>query len=148
MTENKLGGSEMTDRLSIQSLTRKVGRIMLMTLSIFLACLLVLLAVLLAWSPGKPKPFLDENGRFRAGSISEKIHVSINGVQQGMFVKSKDISNPVLLFLHGGPGMPEYFLTQRYPTGLEDYFTVVWWEQRGSGLSYSADIPPETMSVE
>ena len=31
---------------------------------------------------------------------------------------------------------------------LEEYFTVCWWEQRGSGLSYSADIPPETMTVE
>ena len=44
--------------------------------------------------------------------------------------------------------MPEYFLTKKYPTGLEDLFSVVWWEQRGSGLSYSAKIPPETMTVE
>jgi pimeloyl-ACP methyl ester carboxylesterase len=44
--------------------------------------------------------------------------------------------------------MPEYWLTQRYPTGLEDIFTVVWWEQRGAGLSYSPDIPPETMTAE
>jgi pimeloyl-ACP methyl ester carboxylesterase len=44
--------------------------------------------------------------------------------------------------------MPDYFLTQKYPTGLEDYVTVVWWEQRGSGISYSADIPPETMTLE
>jgi pimeloyl-ACP methyl ester carboxylesterase len=63
-----------------------------------------------------------------------------------MFIKSKDSTNPVLLYLHGG--MPDYFLTQKYPTGLEDYFTVVWWEQRGSGLSYSACIPPETMTLE
>jgi len=67
-------------------------------------------------------------------------------VEQGMFIKSKDVNNPVLLYLHGG--MPDYFLTQKYPTGLEDYFTVVWWEQRGSGLSYSADISPETMTLE
>ena len=39
-------------------------------------------------------------------------------------------------------------LPEKYPTGLEDDFTVVWWEQRGSGLSYSADIPPETMTLE
>jgi pimeloyl-ACP methyl ester carboxylesterase len=67
-------------------------------------------------------------------------------VEQGMFIKSKDATYPVLLYLHGG--MPDYFLTQRYPTGLEDYFTVVWWEQRGSGISYSANIPPETMTLE
>jgi pimeloyl-ACP methyl ester carboxylesterase len=67
-------------------------------------------------------------------------------VEQGMFIMSKDATHPVLLYLHGG--MPEYFLIQKYPTGLEDYFTVVWWEQRGSGISYGADIPPETMTVE
>jgi pimeloyl-ACP methyl ester carboxylesterase len=44
--------------------------------------------------------------------------------------------------------LPEYFLTERYPTGLEDDFTVVWWEQRGAGLSYSPGIPPETMKLD
>jgi pimeloyl-ACP methyl ester carboxylesterase len=63
-----------------------------------------------------------------------------------MFIKSKDASHPVLLYLHGG--MPDYFLTQRYPTGLENDFTVVWWEMRGSGISYSPDIPSETMTQE
>jgi pimeloyl-ACP methyl ester carboxylesterase len=115
-------------------------------LYIFLACLLGLVGVLLRWSPGRPEPFVDENGRPLAGSISEKIFVNINGVKQGMFIKGKDATNPVLLYLHGGT--PEYFLTQRYPTGLEDYFTVCWWEQRGSGLSYSADIPSETLTLE
>jgi pimeloyl-ACP methyl ester carboxylesterase len=120
---------------------------MLTIISILLACILILVGVLLLWSyPGKPTPFVDENGSPLAGSISEKIFVNINGVEQGMFIKSKDVNNPVLLYLHGG--MPDYFLTQRYPTGLEDYFTVVWWEQRGSGISYSADIPPETMTLE
>jgi pimeloyl-ACP methyl ester carboxylesterase len=61
-----------------------------------------------------------------------------------MIIKGKNITNPVLLFLHGG--MPEYFLTKKYPTGLEDYFTIVWWEQRGSGLSYNSNIPKETMT--
>ena len=119
---------------------------MLTILSIFLVCIIILVGVLLVFSPGKAKPFLDENGKPVEGSISEKIHVNINGVDQGMFIKSKDSTNPVLLYLHGG--MPDYFLTRKYPTGLEDYFTVVWWEQRGSGLSYSADIPPEKMTLE
>jgi pimeloyl-ACP methyl ester carboxylesterase len=80
------------------------------------------------------------------GGISEKVFADINGVRQGMFVQSNDPAHPVLLFLHGG--MPEYFLTERYPTGLEDDFTVVWWEQRGAGLSYSPGIPRETMTLE
>ena len=96
--------------------------------------------------PWKTEPFLDENGSPLAGSISEKVFVNINGVEQGMFIKSKDATHPVLLYLHGG--MPDYFLTQKYPTGLENDFTVVWWEQRGSGISYRADIPPETMTLD
>jgi pimeloyl-ACP methyl ester carboxylesterase len=79
-------------------------------------------------------------------SISEKTFINVNGAQQGMIIKSKDASHPVMLYLHGG--MPEYFLTKRYPTGLEDHFTMVWWEQRGSGISYSASIPRETMTLE
>jgi pimeloyl-ACP methyl ester carboxylesterase len=129
-----------------KSFPRKAGRIMLIILSIFFTCVIILVGVLFAWSPGKPKPFLDQNGSPLAGSISEKVFVNINGVEQGMFIKSKDVTHPVLLFLHGG--MPEYFLAQQYPAGLEDNFTVVWWEQRGSGISYSAGIPAETMTLE
>jgi pimeloyl-ACP methyl ester carboxylesterase len=141
MTDHKIKS------LSIQSFARKAGRIMLVVISILLACIFILLGVLQFWShPGKPKPFLDKNGSPLAGSLSEKVFVNINGVEQGMFIKSKDATNPVLLYLHGG--IPDYFLTERYPTGLEDNFTVVWWEQRGSGLSYSPDIPRETMTLE
>lgn len=132
----------------MRSFVQKVKRMMLIAVSILSVGMLILLGVLLAISSGRPAPFLDENGKPLADSISEKIFVEINGVQQGMFIKGKDVNNPVLLFMHGGPGMPEYWLTQRYPTGLEEHFVVVWWEQRGAGLSYSADIPPETMTAE
>lgn len=117
---------------------------MLITISFLLVCLLILFGQLLVNSPGKPKPLLDESGNPIIGSISEKVFIEIGGVRQGMFIKSKDPANPVLLYLHGG--MPDYFLTEKYPTGLEDYFTVVWWEQRGSGISYCKDNPPETMT--
>ena len=140
MTTKKIGD------YPIKSFVRKAVRIMLTIISILLACILILVGVLQLLSPGTPPPFVDENGSPLAGSISEKVFVDINGVQQGMFIKSKDTTHPVLLYLHGG--MPDYFLTERYPTGLEDYVTVVWWEQRGSGISYSADIPPETMTLE
>src|SRR5574342_1296595 len=86
---------------------------MLITISILLASILFLVAVLEFWSyPGKAKPFLNENGNLLPGSISEKVFVNINGVKQGMFIKSKNDKNPVLLYLHGG--MPDYFLTEHY----------------------------------
>jgi len=117
---------------------------MLIVTSVLLATVLVFLGVLLALSPGTPKPFLDANGKPLAGSISEKIYVNVNGVEQGMFIKGRDVRNPVLLYLHGG--MPDYFLSQDYPTGLDEYFTVVWWEQRGSGLSYNANVPASSVN--
>jgi pimeloyl-ACP methyl ester carboxylesterase len=95
-------------------------------------------------SSRRPKPFLDKDGKPLAGSISEKAFVEINGAKQGMFFKGRSLSNPVLLYLHGG--MPDFFLTQRYPTGLEDLFTVVWWEQRGTGISYAGGIDPKTLN--
>lgn len=122
------------------------GRVMWMAIAVFLISVLALLGVLLFLSPGTPKPFLDDRGKPLTGSISEKIHVNINGVEQGMFIKSKNAANPVLLYLHGG--VPDYFLNERYPTGMDEIFTIVWWEQRGSGLSYRPDMAPETVNPE
>jgi pimeloyl-ACP methyl ester carboxylesterase len=137
----------VTGRFTGRSVVRKAGRMILVVISILLAGFLVLVGVLALRSPGRPNPILGEDGKPLAGSISEKIFVKINGVEQGMFIQSKDAANPVLLLLHGGPGMPEFFLTQKYPTGLEDDFTVVWWEQRGAGLSYDASLPQETITA-
>jgi pimeloyl-ACP methyl ester carboxylesterase len=114
--------------------------------AITLGVLLLITSILLLASPGKPKPYLNENGNTLPGSISEKVFVTINGAQQGMFIKSKNKAHPVLLYLHGG--IPDYFLTKKHPTGLEDYFTVVWWEQPGLGLSYNANISPGANKLE
>ena len=115
-------------------------------MAVFLVSALLLLGVLLYVSPGAPKPFLDDRGKRLAGSISEKIRVDINGVLQGMFIQGRKAGNPVLLYLHGG--VPDHFLKDRYPTSLEEIFTVVWWEQRGSGLSYHPDMAPESLNPE
>jgi pimeloyl-ACP methyl ester carboxylesterase len=119
----------------------------LIILSVLLVIVFLLFGVLEIWSyPGKPAPYLDRDGEPLPNSISEKIFVNINGVKQGMIIKGKDLNNPVLLYVHGG--MPDTFLNQRYPTGIEEYFTVVWWDQRGAGLSYSPDIPRESLTLE
>lgn len=113
-----------------------------------LACLLIPVGALLVYSPGTIKPFLSADGTPLANSISEKSRAVIGGVGQGMFIRGKHTQNPVLLFLHGGPGMPEYFLAEKYLTELEAHFTVCYWEQRGGGISWSPDIPPESITAE
>lgn len=126
----------------------RAGRVMVSVVVILSGVVLVLFVALLAVSPGRPGPITDDRGRPVAGSLSEKIRVPINGVEQGMFIRGRDPANPVLLFVHGGTGMPEYFLDRQYQSGLEDYFTVCWWERRGAGLSYSPSLSPEAMTVD
>ncbi|HET6557010.1 MAG TPA: alpha/beta hydrolase [Prolixibacteraceae bacterium] len=117
-------------------------------LAIVLGFIVIPAGLLLYYSPGKPEQFLGKNGKPLEGSISEKSFVTIGGIRQGMFIRSKDTRNPVLLYLHGGPAFPNYFLVEKYKPGLEDYFTVCYWEQRGGGLSYSPDVSIETMTFE
>ncbi len=113
---------------------------------ISLSCAAV--ALLLAMSPGRIRPVTDASGKPVPGSIAEKIRFPLNGTDQGMVIRSADPANPVLLFVHGGPGLPEYFLDATRPTQLEEEFTVVWWDQRGSGLSYAAGSSAESMTVD
>jgi pimeloyl-ACP methyl ester carboxylesterase len=125
---------------------KHIKRMLLILFSIVLGLLLILTIILLAYSPGKMKQYTDRNGTPIPGSIAEKIYVNINGAEQGMIIKSKDAKHPVLLYLHGG--LPDYFLDRKYPTGLDDYFTVVWWERRGSGLSYNANISIKEITLQ
>jgi pimeloyl-ACP methyl ester carboxylesterase len=111
-----------------------------------IALVSVLAFVALTIASKRPTPFHDEAGSPLPERISEKIHVHINGARQGMFIKGRDVSNPVLLYLHGG--MPDFFLSARYPTGLDEYFVVVWWEQRGSGLSYNPGMSSDGVTTE
>lgn len=107
---------------------------------------LLLLAVVLVNSPGRPQPFVNGNGKIIEGSLSEKTYVKIGGVRQGMFIKSKNKDNPVLLYLHGGPSFSNYFLIEKYKPGLEEFFTVCYWEQRGGGLSFNSEIAKESIT--
>ncbi|AFA48365.1 aminopeptidase [Acetobacterium woodii DSM 1030] len=129
-------------------LTRKVNLMFIFLLYIIFFIFILSFCLLIVWSPGKPIPFTNEDGTVLRDSISEKIWVEINGVEIGMIIKSHNNNNPVLLFIHGGPGMPEYWLNKPYPSHLEDIFTVVWWDQRGSGLSYHAKIAPDSMTTD
>lgn len=117
----------------------------LIILSCLATCIFLLLVVLLLKSPGKLMPLTDNDGKPLEGSISEKTFLTVGGVRQGMFIRGKNINNPVLLYIHGGPAFPNYFLIDKHAPGLEDYFTVCYWEQRGGGLSFTPEVTTESM---
>ena len=73
--------------------------------------------------------------------------VLLGGVEQSIYLRSLDTSNPVLLFLQGGPGMSEMVPVRHYGRELGEHCVVVTWDQRGAGRSFSPDIPEETMPL-
>ncbi|MEG3123892.1 alpha/beta fold hydrolase [Sphingomonas sp. GB1N7] len=67
--------------------------------------------------------------------------IRIGGIRQFVTIRGADRRNPVLLILHGGPGFPEAPLAWWNTRALEEYFTVVEWDQRGSGKTYLLNDP-------
>lgn len=68
--------------------------------------------------------------------IDEKRMVTLGGLPQKIHIKGEDENNPVLLFLHGGPGVCNRHTVMTDHADLAKVFTIVGWDQRGSGGSY------------
>ena len=74
----------------------------------------------------------------------ERFH--LGGLEQTLLLRGSP-QNPVLLFLHGGPGVSEMSLSP-YMRALEKDFLVVHWDQRGAGRSFFPGMSPEVMTLE
>jgi pimeloyl-ACP methyl ester carboxylesterase len=95
------------------------------------------LTVLRGRTPGLPGP--------RSVASLEKIR--LGGVEQWVLIRGRDRDKPVLLFLHGGPGMPAMFLAHAFQRELERDFVVVHWDRRGAGKSFDAASDRTGLSV-
>ncbi|MDE6434478.1 MAG: alpha/beta hydrolase [Lachnospiraceae bacterium] len=73
------------------------------------------------------------------GGINESMYVEINGTKQWISIYGEDINNPVLLYLHGGPGMSTSSYDYAFTRQWADVYTVVTWDQRNCGKSYSPE---------
>lgn len=60
-------------------------------------------------------------------------YAQINGINQYLFHLGTKYENPVLLYLHGGPGSAESLFAHLFQEKLEEIYTVVHWDQRGTG---------------
>lgn len=95
----------------------------------------------------RTKDFRDANGLIIPNSIATMETVTIGGISQSIWFRGIDTNKPALILLHGGPGTNESALFRHYNAALEEHFLVVYWEQRGTGRSYSNDIPQESMTI-
>lgn len=109
--------------------------------------IIAMLAVILSQQFASTPRIDDGNGAPLPGSIAALEQVELNGSQQWITIRGRDIDNPVLLFLAGGPGGSELVMTRRYLGALEEHFVIVNWDQPGTGKSYNA-VPFEQLTLE
>lgn len=113
----------------------------------FSSALAVVLTLTLSTGVAAKEP--QANGRSEAVSVIRELRrivtpngiersqlVRIGGIDQYISIRGRDKRNPILLVLHGGPGFPELPLAWWNTRDLEEYFTVVHWDQRGSGRTH------------
>ena len=104
------------------------GKILLGMLITIVAAIVILLAVRII---GRTI-----NGRTPDGGINESMLVEINGTKQWINIYGQDKDNPVLLYLHGGPGSATSQIDYAFTRKWSDVYTVVTWDQRNCGKSY------------
>jgi predicted alpha/beta-fold hydrolase len=82
--------------------------------------------------------------------VKEEMFIPIGGIEQWITIKGDDRNNPVVLFLHGGPGDAWSPFADAMFAGWEKDFTLVQWDQRGAGRTYGKTGPSiePTMTIE
>ncbi|MFW9993764.1 MAG: alpha/beta fold hydrolase [Candidatus Odinarchaeota archaeon] len=96
------------------------------------------------------KTYLRYSTKIRTpNGISSLEEIELGGSKQWIFIRGTDQNNPVLLFLHGGPGSPWLGMSssRKIDAELIKHFTVVHWDQRGAGKSFSYTVPAESMTL-
>lgn len=101
---------------------------------LLVAILAVVISQALAFTPA----ITDANGNPLPNSIASLEKVNLNGSEQWISIRGRDVNKPVLLFLAGGPGGSQLVTARRALGGLEEHFVVVNWEQPGAGKSFDA----------
>lgn len=79
------------------------------------------------------------NRKTPVGGINDSMYVDINGTEQWINIYGENINNPVLMYLHGGPGSSTSDIDYVFTRKWADVYTVVTWDQRNCGKSYDAE---------
>lgn len=112
-----------------------------------IALVIVILILRFLLPAGTPRIRLKrKNDPAKAIALLEKRR--IGGSDQWILERSENTDNPVILFLHGGPGTSQLTLNRRNTRDLEKSFIVVNWDQRGAGKSYSAIHDSARMNID
>ena len=91
---------------------------------------------------------MDQKENLNGIKIDKKERLILGGIPQWISLRSENTKNPIILFLHGGPGTAQISFSRKSQRKLEDSFLVINWDQRGSGRSYSRSLRKEDMKIE
>jgi pimeloyl-ACP methyl ester carboxylesterase len=74
--------------------------------------------------------------------------LSIGGIKQFVSIKGKDNRDPLLLFLHGGPGNSVIHYAEKFTHKLQEHFIVVQWDQRNAGKTLTLNNSQGPVTIE
>lgn len=80
-------------------------------------------------------------------SVDEGLYVTLGGIEQWVTIRGEDRDNPVLLFLHGGPGDVTNPWSYAVFRPWLKHFVVVQWDQRGAGRTLGRNGPSVASSI-
>jgi pimeloyl-ACP methyl ester carboxylesterase len=119
---------------------RFVLRKALKYIGIAVACLLVaVLSSALLYRKYLQHEVAEERAINSPYGINSLESVRIGGIDQWIEVRGQNVNNPILLFIHGGPGIAFTPLAGAWQASWERNFTVVQWDQRGAGKTYASN---------
>jgi pimeloyl-ACP methyl ester carboxylesterase len=83
-----------------------------------------------------------------APMIDQLEAIDVNGSKQWLLSRGNDQSNPVILFVHGGPGYPSMLFSRAFDEKYVQKFVVVHWDQRNAGKSYNPSAPVSSYELD
>ncbi len=101
-----------------------------------------------ALQPARTPAITGVDGEPVPGSIATLEKVTLGGHDQWIMIRGVSASNPVLLYLSGGPGQSDLAFSRVLFEDLTRDFVVVGWDQRGTGKSYPSLEPTSTLTPE
>ena len=81
-------------------------------------------------------------------ALHEQAYVPIGGIEQWLVIEGSDCANPVVLFVHGGPGNPLSPYFEEFYGAWKSTFTIATWDQRLSGRTYGRNEPVTEVTEE
>jgi pimeloyl-ACP methyl ester carboxylesterase len=119
-------------------MARKIWRVIKISLLGLVGLLLILIVCAISYRAIRQHENSEALAIHTPNGIDEAMFVAVGGIKQWITVRGQNRDNPVVLFLHGGPGTPTNLLDFPFAKAWTPTFTLVQWDQRGTGKTFGS----------